>query len=510
MQSIAQYPDFVDQLSTVLPDNIYILDLPSQSIIYSNREMYVNSGYSSQEIIEMGKNFILKTTHPEDLPEVLKHNKNVRQAEDGQILELEFRFKKKNGEYVWISTREKVFKRDEAGQPSQIIGIAKDIELHKQHELGLLLANETFTSAFNFSAIGMALISPEGKWLNVNDAVCLITGYQRDELMNLTFQDITHPDDLEIDLNYVQKMLEKKIRTYSLEKRYISKNKEIIWIQLTVSMVWNEDGSPKFFISQIADITTRKKLADEISAKNLELETAREGLIQKLKHLEELHQIMAHNLRGPVSNIKMLSQILQKSFKPENAANAAVDDIFTVEEAADMIEESSISLLQNLQDLMEIAQMGMNKEVEFDLCNVKIILSEILQQLSVIIQEKKAVFKINIQVETIHYPKVYLQSILYNLISNALKYSQPEKPVTIHVTVETVNDKTRIIIQDNGLGIDLEKYGSRIFKLNQFFHTGFDSKGIGLYITKTKIESLGGTIQVESKVNDGAKFTVIL
>jgi signal transduction histidine kinase len=219
---------------------------------------------------------------------------------------------------------------------------------------------------------------------------------------------------------------------------------------------------------------------------------------------------MAHNLRGPVSNIKMLSQILLKHFKPETAAASAIDDIFTVEEAAEMIEESSVSLLQNLQDLMEIAQMGLNKQVEFDLCNVKIILSEILHQLSVIIQEKKAVFKVNIQVEIIHYPKVYLQSILYNLISNALKYSQPEKPVTINVIVDTTDNKTRIIIQDNGLGIDLEKYGSRIFKLNQFFHTGFDSKGIGLYITKTKIESLGGSIKVESKVNEGAKFTVIL
>lgn len=115
-----------------------------------------------------------------------------------------------------------------------------------------------FESAFAFSGIGMALVSPDGRWLRVNQALCDIVGYSEKELLALSFQDITHPEDLDRDLALVHEMLARKRRTYQMEKRYVHKRGHHIWIRLTVSLVWREDGEPRHFISQIEDVTERR------------------------------------------------------------------------------------------------------------------------------------------------------------------------------------------------------------------------------------------------------------
>ncbi|UZP68974.1 diguanylate cyclase [Desulfovibrio mangrovi] len=122
-----------------------------------------------------------------------------------------------------------------------------------------------FENAFTYAAIGMALVALDGKWLKVNDALCNMLGYSESELLCKTFQDITHPDDLEEDLAYVHKMISGDIETYQMEKRYFNKYGHVIDILLSVSLVFDGGGNPRFFISQIQDITMRKKLEQELA-----------------------------------------------------------------------------------------------------------------------------------------------------------------------------------------------------------------------------------------------------
>jgi signal transduction histidine kinase len=107
------------------------------------------------------------------------------------------------------------------------------------------------------------------------------------------------------------------------------------------------------------------------------------------------------------------------------------------------------------------------------------------------------------------FPKMYLESIFYNMISNALKYSKADVPPVINISSRAVDDKIIITFADNGLGIDMKRHANNIFKLNHTFHTGFDSKGIGLFMTKTQIETFGGKISVESEPNVGTTFTIV-
>lgn len=137
-----------------------------------------------------------------------------------------------------------------------------------------------FQSAFEFAAIGMALVSPEGKWLRVNRALCDITGYTEAELLARTFQDITHPDDLEADLENVRQMLAREIDSYQMEKRYLHKNGSIIWIQLCVSLVRTKSGDPLFFIGQIQDITRQKESEEKLAKATAQIKRVQERLLK--------------------------------------------------------------------------------------------------------------------------------------------------------------------------------------------------------------------------------------
>lgn len=126
----------------------------------------------------------------------------------------------------------------------------------------------------------MALVGPDGKWLRVNRSVCEITGYSEEELLERSFQDITHPDDLDLDLANVGKMLAGEIDSYQMEKRYYQKNGAIVWVLLSVSLVRDAEGRPRFFISQIQDITSRKESERQLGAASTEIAKLRKGLLK--------------------------------------------------------------------------------------------------------------------------------------------------------------------------------------------------------------------------------------
>jgi PAS domain S-box-containing protein len=137
-----------------------------------------------------------------------------------------------------------------------------------------------FQNAFEHAAIGMALVAPDGKWLRVNRSICEITGYTEKELLERSFQDITHPDDLDLDLANMGKMLAGQIDGYQMEKRYLHKNGAIVWVLLSVSLVREETGQPRFFISQIQDITSRKESERQLGEASAEVMKLRKGLLK--------------------------------------------------------------------------------------------------------------------------------------------------------------------------------------------------------------------------------------
>ncbi|MBI5506966.1 MAG: PAS domain S-box protein [Deltaproteobacteria bacterium] len=153
---------------------------------------------------------------------------------------------------------------DNQGRVAYLIAEAQDVTWRKEAQSALRLSEERFRTAMRFSAIGMALVATDGRFVEVNHALCRIVGYTEDELRATDFQSITHPDDLDTDVAYMHAMLRHEIETYQMEKRYFHKDGRVIWILLSVSMVSGSDGAPLHFIAQIQDITERKQVESEL------------------------------------------------------------------------------------------------------------------------------------------------------------------------------------------------------------------------------------------------------
>lgn len=135
----------------------------------------------------------------------------------------------------------------------------------------------------------MALVAPDGKWLKVNRAVCAITGYSEAELLERTFQDITHPDDLDLDIANVHRMLAGEIASYQMEKRYFRRDGAIVWVLLSVSLVRDDEARPRFFISQIQDITSAKLSQQRLDAATREIQKLQRGLLQICSWTKRIH-----------------------------------------------------------------------------------------------------------------------------------------------------------------------------------------------------------------------------
>ena len=232
-------------------DLVAILDREIR-VRYHSPSIYRVLGYQPEELT--GRS-VLEFVHEDDRPALIElFRKNV--PNPGAIAEAEFRYKHKNGQWRVIQSIATNLLHDP--EVAGIVVNSRDITNRYDYEAELRTSNERFANAFEYAAIGMALVSTEGRWLKVNRSLCNLIGYSHDELMEMTFQDITHPDDLDLDLANVQALLDGSISYFHMEKRYFHRRGQEIWVQLAVSLVRDNNGKPVHFVSQVQDITERK------------------------------------------------------------------------------------------------------------------------------------------------------------------------------------------------------------------------------------------------------------
>jgi PAS domain S-box-containing protein len=361
-----------------------------------------------------------------------------------------------------------------------------------------------FNSTFDFAGIGIAILNLDGRILDVNSALCNFTGFSRSELIKADFLEIGHPEDKENDQLMLRKMSDGRVNFYSLEKRYVSKQRRILWGKHTLSKVYSKSGEHLSYILQIIDVTRKREVINLLSCRDAEIDAIRATLIHKIAQIEELNRIIAHNLRGPANNVSLLVDMI----KEKHIGRESTGLVLEMEEIISYLEEGSTALTSSLNTLTEIAHLSINKDISFDKCDVAEIIGKVLHHFSTAIYEKAAVVTLDISVPVIDYPRVFLESIVHNLVGNAIRYSSADRVPEITVKTAMADGKIQLSVTDNGLGIDLIKYGTKIFKLNQVFHKEIGNKGVGLYMTRAQVESLGGKITVKSQVNQGAHFVI--
>jgi PAS domain S-box-containing protein/diguanylate cyclase (GGDEF)-like protein len=224
-----------------------------------NRELTRLLGYSEEELVQMT---FADVTHPDDIANSLERKR--RQLEgDGDELRIEKRYVRRDGEVVWASVSSTLV-RDGSGRPLYSVAVIEDISERIRARDAVREAEERFRHAFDDAPIGMALVEPGGRFLRVNRTLSEITGYDEPDLLERTFQDITHPDDLAADVDQMESVLRGEIRGYRMEKRYLRSDGSPVWVMLSVSLIRGPDGAPLHFVSQVEDISDRKRQEAEL------------------------------------------------------------------------------------------------------------------------------------------------------------------------------------------------------------------------------------------------------
>ena len=239
---------------------------------------------------------------------------------------------------------------------------------------------------------------------------------------------------------------------------------------------------------------------EELLFQNEQKEKMTTDLIQRNKDLEQFTYIISHNLRAPVANIIGLSYRLQQTGLPDDLRSQIGAGLST----------SVTKLDEVIRDLNDILKIRQKVDESKQLINLAKFASDIQLSIEKMIENEKAVILWNFtEAEEIVTIKSYLHSIFFNLISNSLKYRQPTVPPMIKITSRKINGKIVLLFEDNGIGIDLSTVGEHVFGLYKRFHSDrAEGKGMGLYMVKTQIESMGGKISISSEVNAGTQFKI--
>ncbi|MEQ8267848.1 MAG: ATP-binding protein [Parvibaculum sp.] len=361
-------------------------------------------------------------------------------------------------------------------------------------------SDQRFRMALMGAAHGIALVGLGGSWLQVNEALCRLLHYTEEELRHLTFQDITHPDDLESDLDLLHECIEGKRNAYQMEKRYFRKDGEIIWGHLAVAILRAENGQPLYFISQIQDITARKQVETELVAARDE---AKHASAAKSSFLAS----MSHEIRTPMTGVMGMLDMLQES----GVSGDQLELIRTARSSAEM-------LLSIINDVLDMARLEAGRvEIARRDFHAETLLRTVCDMMAARAESKGLGFSAVLPLSTRLWLKGdpdRISQILFNLLGNAVKFTERGEVSLAAETRSTDKGLDLVLrVSDTGRGIPKDKI-ELVFREFEQVHkedaTRADGTGLGLAIVSRLVEAMNGTIGVTSEEGRGSVFTVTL
>jgi len=328
----------------------------------------------------------------------------------------------------------------------------------------------------------------DGYFRKVNPALMKLLEYSEEELFSKEISEFIYEEDRNVTAGY-RNNLKKNVPLLNFENRYVSKSGKLVWLHWT-SIPFPE----KDLIYAIAkNITHKKKLEEERAVHLIKLD-------RKNHDLKNLNYKTSHDLRAPVNNLLALCNLLDFD---------KIEDVETLE-ILSHIRISTEGLRNSLDAYMDSLEEADKLDSKMDLVNFSTVLVDVQISISALIQDSRAEFICDFsEMETVYFNRSYMESIFLNFITNSIKYAKPDVAPKISILTKKEKGYKKLIYSDNGLGFDMEMISEKIFTLNQRFHEHIDSKGVGLYLVHNHVTNLGGTVTVDSKVNEGATFTIV-
>ena len=282
-------------------------------------------------------------------------------------------------------------------------------------------------------------------------------------------------------------------RPYDTELLFKTAKNNIIWVRAKVIPVIDDYGKCITLRGIFQDI-------DIIKRNGVNMQSSITLLDDQNKRLQNFAYIVSHNLRSHAGNLKFMVNLFEET-KVDNDKEEIFSHIKTI----------SDSLSATMTHLDEIVKIQSEITKERKAVNFQTIFDNVIATLGANIKASDAQITADFgEVSEISYIPAYLESIFQNLLTNAIKYQHPDRKPVINCHTKKDGDHIYLVCEDNGLGIDLKRFGDQLFGMYRTFHQNKDAKGIGLFITRNQVEALGGSINVESTVNAGTKFTIKL
>jgi PAS domain S-box-containing protein len=547
---------FIEKLTDASPDVITLYDLEQMRNLYSSREIYSILGYSHEElqqIIRRGPEAFVEYFHPEDLPKVVSFLADYKTYRGEAPREIEYRIKHAAGEWVTILDRYRVFKRNSDGLPVQIMGVARDISERKHAEAEIECKNKQLQEAYEEMAAAQEELRQANEMLSqmnlmleervadrtrelaasaaqlglITDSLPVLISYvdhqQRYQFNNKTYEDwfglprnqvygkriveVLGPEAYGKLEGHINTVLAGQPVEFTTEVPYQYGGKRVV---SALYVPHREDNQVKGYYALISDLTqqhrtnqalelaleeTRQK-NEELRQLNEELDRTNRALDRTNKDLDTFVYTASHDLRAPIANLTGLLRVLTRRL----TGKIGLDE----QEILDLMHQAVERLSRTINLLTQVVKVQKEPQPA-EILHFEQVLEEVKYDLSALLEMAQPQFELHLGVSQVSFPRQYLRSIVYNLLSNALKYRSPERALLVKISTFREGDFVVLCVEDNGLGLS----GTQLEKLFQMFkrlHTHVEGTGIGLYMVKQMVENYGGKIEAQSQVNQGTQF----
>jgi len=425
--------------------------------------------------------------HPEDRERVVHGLDEILTDAETEAWSDEYRFRRADGTYAFYFDRGFAI-RDARGKVHRMLGSMVDLTDRVRAEEALLESEERFRAIFTQAAVGMALVSPAGAWLKCNQRLCDIVGYPCEELVGKTLEDVTFPEDAQGAMRQLQRVLAGELKSHTAELRAVCKNGDVVWINLTISLVREVSGAARWFVAVVEDIHQRKRLEEE--ARRAQAFEA------------QLHGIVGHDIRSPLAAIKAtVSQLLAKPDLPEPMHKA----VARIARSTERIQR----LVQQLLDYTRI-RVGDGIPVHPKPTDLNEVCRRVVEEFSQTHPGRALEFR-GAANGVGEWDPDRLMQLVSNLVENALKYGAAHTPVTIQLRDE--GETAVLEVHNEGEPIP----PSLLPTLFEPFRRGPQNEqtvkvslGLGLYVVREVVRAHGGMVEVRSDRESGTTISVHL
>ncbi|NQX41655.1 PAS domain S-box-containing protein [Pedobacter steynii] len=463
-------------------------DLVRQELTWSDglKEIY----WGDESLIPANQYFE-NLVHPDDRLRLEYEVSKLKRS--GKNMKTSFRIINSKGK-VKILTGENRIELDKEGKPIRLYGILQDVTSLKIAEETLKKSEANLRTLLNHTDAAYILVDHQLKivsYSHLAQEIAEFRGYSKP-------YEGTHIFDyfVEQKRSKLEKIIEEVTngKNISYEIKVKEKSEQYKWYAIKWVGVNDNEHKNWGFILSIKDITQVKILADQQNLITSEL-------IRRNKDLEQFTYVVSHNLRAPVANIIGLSELMRTTGLDQQGQAELMHGLQTSIRNLDTVIKDLNYVLQVKKDAP-----GRIKEP----VDIRVLVDEIKQSINHLVMKEQMVFECDLEVQQAYTIRGYLYNIFYNLILNSLKYHRTNLPPCLQIKSYLAGNHLNLVFKDNGKGIDLRKYGNQLFGLYKRFDLEVEGKGMGLFMVKTQIEDLGGSIQVESELEKGTTFHIIL